>query len=149
MLEQLIKLVKDNAGEAIINNPAIPNENNDSAITTAAGSIFDKLKGLAAGGNLESILNLFQGGGITADSPVVNNITSGVTDELMRKFDLDQATASTIGQQLIPKVMSKLVNKTNDPGDNSFDLQSIIGSLAGGEQAGGGILNKIKGLFGG
>ncbi len=44
MLDQLILLVKEHAGEAIINNPAIPNEKNEAAISETAGGIFDVLK---------------------------------------------------------------------------------------------------------
>ena len=44
MFDQLLKLVKENAGEAIINNPAIPNQQNDAAINTAATGIMDQLK---------------------------------------------------------------------------------------------------------
>ncbi len=39
MLEQLIKLVKEHAGEAIINNPAVPNEHHEEAIKATAGGI--------------------------------------------------------------------------------------------------------------
>jgi len=46
---------------------------------------------------------------------------------------------------LIPIVLSKLVNKTNDPKDNSFGLDDIIGSLAGKK---GGLLGSLKGLLG-
>lgn len=145
MLENLIQLVKENAGEAIINNPAIPNEKNDAAVETAASSIFDQLKSQMGSGGLESITNLFQGG-ISQD--MINNISSGTAGDLMKKFGIDSNAASGIVQKLIPVVMDKFVNKTNDPNDKSFDLQGIIGSLTGGGQAGG-ILNTIKGLFGG
>lgn len=145
MFEQLLQLVKENAGDAIINNPAIPNEHNDAAIETAAGSLFDNLKGAAAGGNLDGIMNLFNQGGDVSNNPLVNNLSSGVAGDLMKKFGLDSGAAGNIVQSLLPVVMNKLVNKTNDPGDSSFDLQGIIGSLTGGS---GGIGNMIKGIFG-
>ncbi len=144
MLENLIKLVKENAGEAIINNPAIPNEKNEAAVETAASSIFDQLKGQLGQGGLESITNLFQGGN---SQEMINNISSGAAGDLMKKFGLDSNAAGGIVEKLIPVVMDKFVKKTNDPNDNSFDLQGIIGSLTGGGQAGG-LLNTIKGLFG-
>lgn len=144
MLENLIQLVRENAGEAIINNSAIPNEKNEAAVETAASSIFDQLKGQLNQGGLESITNLFQGGGSTE---LINNISSGTAGDLMKKFGLDSNAAGGIVEKLIPVVMDKFVKKTNDPNDSSFDLQGIIGSLTGGGQAGG-ILNTIKGLFG-
>jgi len=146
MLENLIQLVKENAGEAIINNPAIPNEKNDAAVETAASSIFDQLKGQIGSGGIESITNLFQGGGVSQE--MLSNLSAGTAGDLMKKFGLDSNAAGGIVQKLIPVVMDKFVKKTNDPNDKSFDLQGIIGSLTGGGQAGG-ILNTIKGLFGG
>lgn len=149
MLEQLLQLVKENAGEAIINNPAIPNEKNDAAMETAAGSILDNLKGIAGGGNLDSIMNLFQGGGDVASNPVMSNITSGVAGDLMKKFGLDKGAAAGIVQQLLPTVMNQLVHKTNDPNDKSIDIQGILGALTGGKKGRNkGIFNVIKGLFG-
>jgi hypothetical protein len=149
MLEQLLQLVKENAGEAIINNPAIANEHNDAAIETAASSIFNNLQGIAGGGNLDSIMNLFQGGGDVTSNPTVNNITSGVAGDLMKKFGLDQGAAASIVKQLIPTVMNKLVHKTNDPNDSTLDIQGILGALTSGQKtSGGGIFNVIKGLFG-
>ena len=44
MLENLTNLVKEQAGDSIINNPAIPNEQNDNAIQAASGSITEVLQ---------------------------------------------------------------------------------------------------------
>jgi hypothetical protein len=44
VLDQLIKLVEQNAGEAIVQNQAIPNQHNSAAITEVATQIFDGLK---------------------------------------------------------------------------------------------------------
>ena len=44
MLDQLISLVKEYAGDAIITNPAIPNDRNDEAVGLASNSILDGLK---------------------------------------------------------------------------------------------------------
>jgi len=79
----------------------------------------------------------------------------------MQKFGLDQGKAMGIASSLIPVVLQKLVHKTNDPNDGSFDLKNIIGSLTGGggvgniinnlgggnEKDGGGIMGKIGGMF--
>jgi hypothetical protein len=50
MFENLINLVRQNAGDAVINNPAIPNEKNEEAVETASGSIISTLKNALAGG---------------------------------------------------------------------------------------------------
>jgi uncharacterized protein YidB (DUF937 family) len=147
MLENLLKLVKENAGDAIINNPAIPNVQNDAAIETATNSIFKALQGSIKSGGLNSIKDLFQSGSNIAGNPVMNNLSSNVGGDLMAKFGLDKGAAANIVSSLLPKVMGQLVNKTNDPNDNSFDLDGIIGALSGGKGKTGGILGTLGNLF--
>ena len=144
MLENLTDLVKQYAGDAIINNPAIPNEKNDDAVATASGSILEGLKNAVSGGDLGALTSMFNGGSdAAANSAVSQNIQSGFVQNLMHKFGLDQGKAASIAGALIPIVMEKLVHKTNDPNDSSFDLGGIIGSLT----SGGGIMDKLKGMF--
>ena len=131
MLENLINLVKENAGDAIINNPAIPNEQNDDAIATTAGGIMDGLKNQLSSGRLESITGMFQQGGNVANNPAMSGISQNVVGQLMQKFGLDSGAAGGIVASLLPTVMGKLVNKTNDPNDSSFDLGGIMSSLGG------------------
>lgn len=146
MLENLIQLVKEHAGDAIINNPSVPNEQNNAAIEATAGSIFDSLKSQFAGGGLDAITNLFQGNSAASTNPIAGGISNDVISGLVKKIGLPEGAAAGIVSQLLPKVMDSLKSKTNDPNDNSFDLQGIIGSLAGGEA--GGLFNKVKGMFG-
>jgi hypothetical protein len=145
MLENLLDLVKKNAGSAIINNPAIPNERNEEAIETAGNSITSGLQNLLGGGGMKDILKLFGGqGGDVNSNPVVQNISGGVIQDLMKKFNLDQGAASNIAGKLVPGVLQNLVSKTNDPNDKSFDIQGIFNSLSGGKT---GSLD-IQGLLG-
>lgn len=144
MFDNLLSLVKEHAGEAIINNPAIPNEKNNEAIGVTTGSIIDTLKSQISGGNLNSVLDMFKGGDPNASS-VGNAIQSHAATELMKKFGIDSAQASSLVSTLIPKVMDQFVNKTNDPGDNSFDLKSVMNTL-GGDNANG-LLGNITNLF--
>ena len=142
MLNNLINLVKENAGDAIINNPAIDNKHNNAAIETTASSIMEALKGQLGSGGISGLTSMFQGGA-GASSGLVQNITQSVTSNLAKKFGINNAAASGIANSLIPTVMNQLVKKTNDPKDNSFDLQGIIGSLG----SGGGLGSLIGKLF--
>ena len=148
MFDELLNLVKEHAGSAIIDNPAVPNEKNDAVCETAANSIIDKLKGMVGSGGADALAGLLGGGGNVANRPEISNITSGVAQDLMKKFGFDNAIASSIVSQLIPTVMSQLAGKTNDPNDNSFTMGGILQSLASGGSSGG-IMGMIKGLFGG
>jgi uncharacterized protein YidB (DUF937 family) len=145
MLENLINLVKEHAGDAIINNNAIPNEHNDAAIATTAGSIMDGLKNQITSGGMDGITDIFKSGNSAA---LTNSISNNVVGELMKKFGLDNSAASGIVASLLPVVMGKLVSKTNDPNDNSFDMGSIIGAVTGNSGGiAGGIGNILGGLF--
>ncbi|MBC7586944.1 MAG: hypothetical protein H7178_01185 [Chitinophagaceae bacterium] len=164
MLENLFDLVKQNADAAIINNAAIPNERNDEAVETASSSIFDGLRNAVASGNLNDVIGMFSGHSDTASNPVTQNIQGGFIQQLMHKFGLDHNAADGIAGGLIPNVLKKLIHKTNDPNDNSFDLSSILGKLGvgnldlknilgkftgnGNTQGGGGILDSLKGMLG-
>jgi hypothetical protein len=147
MLEQLINLVKEHAGDAIVNNPAIPNEKNNDAISETANGIMNSLKGQFSGGNMEAITGFFNGGNIQ-NNPLVGQITQAVSSQIAQKFGLDASAANNVVSSMIPKVMEQFVSKTNDPNDSSFDLNSIVQNLSG---VGGAsdALNIVKGFFGG
>jgi len=148
MLDQLTNLVKQYAGDAIINNPAIPNERNDEAINETSSSIAGGLQNMLSSGGAQDILKMFSGNQSVSNSTVTNNLSSGVIQNLMSKFGLDQSTASNIANKLVPNVMQNLVQKTNDPNDSSFDIQGIFNGLSRGSTSGfnmQALLNKLKG----
>ena len=148
MFDNLLQLIKENAGESIINNPAIPNEKNDAAIQVAGEGIMNQLKGVLAGGGMQNLMEMFQGGNTTSN-PMVGQISNNVAQSLMSKFGIDAGQAQNIVNNLVPGVMSKFVQKTNDPNDKSFDLNGIVGSLTGGKSGGiGDIMSNVKGMFG-
>jgi hypothetical protein len=144
MFENLLNLVKENAGDAIINNPAIPNEKNNEAINTTTNSIVETLKSQVTSGNISAITDMFKGGNVNV-SGINSSVQNNVATDLMKKFGIDNAQASNIASTLLPKVMEQFVSKTNDPNDKSFDLTSIMSSLGGGDAAG--ILGKLSSFF--
>ena len=148
MLDQLTNLVRQYAGDAIVNNPAIPNERNNEAINEASNSITGGLQSMLSSGGAQDILKMFSGNQNVSNSAVTNNISGGFIDNLMNKFGLDRSSASGVANNLVPNVMEKLVQKTNDPNDSSFDIQGIFNGLSGGSTSGFNIqalLNKFKG----
>lgn len=148
MFENLLNLVKENAGEAIINNPSIPNEKNNEAISETTNGIMDGLKEQLAGGNLAGISNLFSSGNITGN-PIVGQISQMVTSKLSQKFGLDANASGNIVSSIIPKVMEQFVHKTNDPNDQSFNMDGIMASLSSQSGGLGGMVDSLKGMFGG
>jgi hypothetical protein len=133
MFDELLKLVSNESGEQIINNPEIPNEQNNTAIETTTNSIMDSLKGQISGGNGADVLSLLGGKSGVQGNPLVGNLTVNVTNSLMDKLGVSNPVAKQIAASLVPVVIGKLVNRTNDPNDNGFDINTIFGSLTGGK----------------
>lgn len=88
MLEDLFNLIKEHGTDAVIKNPAIPNEKNDAVLADATHSVANELQGVLAGGGLQSILSLFNSGGNNSggngllNNPIVSNIISSFTNKL-------------------------------------------------------------------
>lgn len=143
MLDNLIQLVKENAGDAIVKNPAIPNEHNDTAIATASESIMNTLKSQVGGGSMDGLMNLFKGGAADTSNPIMSAVQNNVAGDLAKKLGIDSAAAGGIASSLIPTVMSKFVSKTNDPNDKSFDLGDIVKNLGGNAGGIGGVISNF------
>jgi len=134
MLDQLVKLVEQNAGDAIVKNPAIPNQFNNAAIQEVAGSIFNTLKGQVAQGNMKEVVSMFQGGASQsslANNPLVNQMISSVAANFASKFGISSSQAKSIVSSLLPTVMNQVISKTNDPKDNAFDLTNMVKTMSG------------------
>jgi hypothetical protein len=149
MLENLIDLIKKNAGSAITNNPAIPNDRNEEAVQEAGHSIMDTLKQAISGGNLKDVMKLFSGNQQHVDNnPVLQQASGDLAGRLQNKFGLDGEQAAGVADKLVPNVMSQLAQKTADSSDSSFNIQSIFNQLSGGKTSGvdvQGMVSKFKG----
>lgn len=166
MLQNLKQLVEESAQDAIIKNDEVPNEQNEAAIEATSGSIFDTLKEQFSSGNLGNLVDAFKGGNVQ-DSAIVQEASSSLTDKL-GSMGINTDAAKGIAASIIPVIMGKLVNKTNDPNDSSFELNDILTKISGpdgkfqlsdltdlftsknddGTSSSGGIVDKLKGLFG-
>ncbi len=175
MLEQLMGLIQDHSQEAIVNNPAIPNEHNDSAMQTILGAITGGMQQQAQGGGagLAGLAGLLGGQSGTSGSGLMSNpIVAGIAQQaisgLMQKFGMGNGAAAGIVSQILPSVMGSMIQQTNDPANSAFNMSDIMGVMAdgkvdmsdvmniagkfmgGGQQQGsGGIGGMLSGLFGG
>ncbi|MGB8191559.1 MAG: hypothetical protein WCF67_06550 [Chitinophagaceae bacterium] len=148
MLDNLVDLIRQNAGESIINNPAIPNARNDEAVKETSNSILDTLKSALAGGNVGGLMDMFAKGRVDNNNPVVQQATGNLTARLGESFGMDPQQASGVAGSLVPNVLNQLAQKTADPNDNSFNIQDIFNQLSGGKTSGfdlQGVLQKFKG----
>jgi hypothetical protein len=176
MLEQLMGLIQDHSQDAIVNNPAIPNEHNNDAMQTILGAITGGMQQQAQGGQggLAGLAGLLGGqagnsGAGLMSNPIVAGIAQQAVGSLMQKFGLGNSAAAGIVSQVLPGVLGSMISKTNDPNDNSFNMTDIMGVMAdgkvdmndvmniagkfmgGGQQGGaaGGLGGLLGGLFGG
>jgi hypothetical protein len=133
MIDQLMKLVQQHAGDAIVNNNAIPNQFNGAAIQSVAQQILGGLQSSAAQGDVQQVASLFNGANMSAlaNNPMVSQMISKVAGEFAGKFGVSPQAAQSIAAGLIPQVLNQFVHKTNDPNDNDFNLQDMLRGFTG------------------
>lgn len=150
MLEQISDLVKQYGQDVVVNNPDIPNGENNAVLAEATNTITGGMQNMLAGGGLQDIISMFTGGGNTNQSntqsggisgllrnPMVSMMIGHLVSKLVSKFNMSPAQASNVSNNLIPNVLNGLVTRTtsNDPQNDAFDLNDLIGSLTGGNVA--------------
>ncbi len=150
MLEQISELVKQFGKETVVDNPAVPNEENSAVLAEATNTITGGMQNMLAGGGLQDIISMFTGGGNNNQSatqssgiggllknPMVSMMVGHLISKLVGKFNMSPSQASNISNNLIPNVLNGLVSRTtsNDPSNDAFDLNDLIGSLTGGNAA--------------
>lgn len=169
MLENLNELVRENVQDSVVNNNNIPNEQNEAVIQAASGSIFDTLKEQLSSGNIGGLAEIFNTG--SAEGSAVTQQAAGSFTDKLSGLGINAETAKGLAATIIPSILGKLANKTNDPNDSSFNIQDILGKLAGGADGkfdvsdvigifnggshtqgdgtteSGSVLDKLKGLF--
>lgn len=143
MFEQLTQLVNQFGNEAVVNNPAVPNEHNEAVMNEASSSIVDTLKNMVANGNVSELAELFNGNNAgDTSNPAVQKITQQLSGTLGEKFGLSADTASGVAGSLIPKVLSSLINSAKDPNKPGFNISDIISSISNGNS--GGLMDAVS-----
>lgn len=149
MLQQLIDLVKENAGGVINSDPAIPGDKKQEAVNVAGSSIAGGLQDMISKGGVKDVMGMFAGSAADVNSsPVAQHVSSSFVQNMTSKVGLSSSHASGLASSIIPMVLGKLVSKTNDPNDKSFDIQDIFNQFSGGKTSGmniGAMLSKFKG----
>jgi hypothetical protein len=143
MLEQLFDLVKGLGKETVVENPEVPNEYNNDVMAEATNTVASGFRNIMAGGGLESIINLFRGGGGGGQSqaggignlmknPIVSMMVGYFISKLVKKYNMSSPSASNVATNLIPNVINSLIEKTRDPNNSNFTLDGLIKSFTGG-----------------
>jgi uncharacterized membrane protein YeaQ/YmgE (transglycosylase-associated protein family) len=158
MLQELFDLVKNVAGQTVTNNPDVPNEKNEEVIAEATNTVASGLRNVVAGGGVQNIINMFgggQGGRGMLSNPLVSMMIGHFANKLMNKYGMGMGQANNLATGLIPSVLENLVNRTNDPADQTFTLDNLLNSITGGQstqvvqQKGAGSITDILGQLSG
>lgn len=171
MLKNLENLVRENAQAAIVDNNEIPNEKNEAAIEAASTSIIDVLRQKVSSGDIHGLINSFKNP--SEQSTTANQVTDTFTNKL-QGLGINMDSAKAVAASIIPAILAKFNQKTNDPNDSSFDFQDIVAQVAGpdgkfqfsdltnlfnkesdsngqsttqNKETGGGFIDKMKDLF--
>lgn len=140
MLEQIIQLVKQSGQNTVVDNPEVPDQYNSEVMADATKTITSGFQNVMAGGGFANILDLFrngaqQGKGGLLKNPMVTMMIGYFMNKLVGKYNMSSGQASQVANNLIPDVLNNLVSKTtnNDPENDAFDFNDLIGSLTGGK----------------
>lgn len=143
MLDQILSTLKQQAGPELINKLGLNEQQANGSVNAAASSITQVIGG-GDGFGLDDVMNLFSDAKNTAGADgILNNIGSVLQGKLTGEVGLDAAKAGGVKDLLLPMITG-LVGKYVG-GDNK-NLQSLIGSFAGGN--GGGMADLAKGMLG-
>lgn len=151
MLENLFQMVKEFGQSEVVDNPAVPNEQNNAVLGEASYAVAGTLQQALANGNVNDITSLFQQEDNVMSNPLAQQAQGSFIDSITSKLGIDGKTAAGLAGSLLPTILNSLVKRTNSqaPQDSGFDLSSLIGSLTGGGggNAGGGGGLDIGGLI--
>lgn len=162
MLDQLLNIVKQFGQDTVVNNPDVPNNENQNVMADASKTIASGFQNILAGGGFQNILDLFKGnsggsqqtgasGGIGSllKNPIVTMMIGYFVSKLISKYKMSPSSANNVANSLIPNALNGLIQKVNDPNDNNSTLDNLIGSLTGGgaQQGGGSQLQDILDSF--
>ncbi|GAC1311448.1 MAG: hypothetical protein NVSMB24_30960 [Mucilaginibacter sp.] len=142
MFEKLFILVKNNAGKAIIDNPAIPVKYHEAVINEASSSIIEVLKNQMETGRIKDLVSYFQFSGIYNNS-LVSSMVNKFANKLNNFYGIEPNAAWATANALIPPVMQELVKQSKNEQNKDFALTSMLSKLNGNRADLSGLVNQM------
>ncbi|RYU87944.1 hypothetical protein EWM62_15745 [Mucilaginibacter terrigena] len=143
MFEKLFLLVKNNADNAVINNPAVPEQYREAVINEASSSIIEVLKNQMESGRLKDLVKYFQFSGLY-DNPLINSAVNKFANKLNNFYNIDTPQAMQIADELIPPVMQELIKQSKSEQNKEFALSAMLSKLSGNAGDMGLLLNQLR-----
>ncbi len=141
MFEKLFLLVKNNAGTAIIHNPAIPAKYHEAVINEATSSIIEVLKGQMEMGKIKDLVRYFQFAGY--NQALVNSMVNKFANKLNNFYGVDPNSAWVAADTLIPPVMDELVMQSKNAQNKDFGLTNLLSKLNANRADLSGLVNEL------
>jgi hypothetical protein len=116
MTESLKDLLKRLGQDSVINNPDIPNEQNEAVLASAEMSIINGLKKLVSQGKSDELARM----AADPNGAEAQQLQSGFVQNLMDRLGIQQETAKNIATSLIPQVLGRF-----NLGTNGFDITGL------------------------
>jgi hypothetical protein len=142
MFEKLFMLVKNNAGMAVIDNPAIPVKYHDAVINEASSSIIEVLKGQMEIGKIMDLIRFFQFSGIY-NNYLVSNIVNKYANKLNNFYGIEPTAALAAANMLIRPVMEELIKESKDAENKDFGLSHLLSKLSGNQKDMSGLVSQL------
>ena len=147
MLDLLKKVALEKLKEKMLPN-SLGADATQAAAESGSSELINSLMGQVQSGDLSAITSLFSNdGNATQDNGVFQGLV-GKLSGVLQNNGMSAAEAKTEASNIAPDLVEGIKEKfqSTNAADSAFDIGKI-GDLLGGE-AGGGLLNKAKGLFG-
>ena len=130
MFEKLFLLVKNNAGTAVIDNPAIPVKYHEAVINEASSSIIEVLKGQMEMGKVKDLIRFFQFQGVY-NNALISGIVNKFANKLNNFYGVSRDLALVAANSLITPVMEQLLKESKDEQNKDFGLSNFLSMLNG------------------
>ncbi len=136
MFEQIEKVLKEAALHTLSQEPGIAPQDRELISQETAEAILETMKDKVMEGNFAEITDLLSGKDTTRDSAIGKAAIDALKGKLATKLNVVPNDAATIAIQVVPAVLKKILEKTNDPTGQQFDLKEMISQVAGGNFGG-------------
>lgn len=132
MFDQIMELVRQHGQQAVVANPAVPDEHNEDVMKEASATVAEGIQERYQQGGPGAVQQLLEGAQSgNADHPEVQQLSSRFAGNIASKFGIPANAAHAIGASLIPMVL-RMFSKKTGAGTGGFDIGSLLGSLTGG-----------------
>lgn len=146
MLEKLLKMADGPLQDALARSGTNAGPGTASAIEEIFGSLLEKR---AKSGNTEAVKEMFSGRETTPTSPVVNNLKGDLSQGLADRLGIDSKQAMAMAAVALPLLINFFNKKVNDAPQANDDIMSSIVKAIQGEGNGGGLESIMGSLLGG